>query len=72
MFNAIMDFVIDMHIKDLDNTETGIMGRIDLLNKFLKVVDFEIWKKLNKEKINPQFYSFRWLALLMAQDFEIL
>jgi hypothetical protein len=28
-----------MHIKDMDETEQGVMGRMRVLNKYLKVVD---------------------------------
>lgn len=40
MFSSLMTFLIDMHIKDMDETEQGIMGRMRILNKYLKVVDF--------------------------------
>jgi len=32
----------------------------------LKVVDLEVWEKLEEEKVNPQFYALRWLMLLMC------
>lgn len=41
------------------------------LNKYLRVVDGELWEKMEKEKIYPQYYSFRWLALFLAQEFEL-
>lgn len=66
-----MTFLIDMHIKDMDETEQGIMGRMRILNKYLKVVDLELWNRLEEEKILPQYYSFRWLALLLAQEFGL-
>lgn len=47
------------------------MGRMKILNKYLKVVDYELWSKLEREKIEPQYYSFRWLALLLAQEFGL-
>lgn len=67
MFAALMTFLIDMHIKDMDNSEIGIHGKMITLNKYLKVVDLELWSKLESEKIMPQYYSFRWLTLLLAQ-----
>jgi TBC1 domain family member 13 len=42
-----------------------------ILNKYLKVVDLELWSRLEEEKILPQYYSFRWLALLLAQEFGL-
>lgn len=71
MFASIMTFALDMHVKDLDNTEEGIMGRMKTLNKYLKVIDYELWDKLDSEKIIPHYYSFRWLTLMLAQEFGL-
>jgi hypothetical protein len=40
MFSALITPVIDMHIKDMDKSEQGIMGRMNTLNKYLKAVDY--------------------------------
>lgn len=45
MFSSLMTFLIDMHIKDMDDSEHGITGRMRLLNRYLKVVDYELWRK---------------------------
>lgn len=62
-----MGFVIDMHIKEMDESVEGIMGKMKIMNDFLKVVDYNLWEKLNSEGVAPQYYSFRWLSLLLAQ-----
>lgn len=51
----------------MDKSDHGIMGRMNTLNKYLKAVDYELWEKLDSESVNPQFYSFRWLALMLSQ-----
>lgn len=71
MFASIMSFVIDMHIKEMDESIEGIMGKMKSLNDFLKVVDYNLWEKLNSEGILPQYYSFRWLSLMLAQQFGL-
>jgi|JI10StandDraft_1071094.scaffolds.fasta_scaffold1881063_1 hypothetical protein len=71
MFSALMTSLIDMHIKDMDDSEHGITGRMRMLNRFLKVVDLELWSRLEAEKILPEYYSFRWLALLLGQEFGL-
>jgi hypothetical protein len=43
MFAHTMSFVIDMHIKEMDDSAEGIMGKMRVLNDFLKVVDFGLW-----------------------------
>lgn len=53
MFSSLMTFLIDLHIKDMDQSEHGITGRMRMLNRFLKVVDYELWNKLDSEKILP-------------------
>ena len=35
-----------MHIKDMDKSVEGINGRMFELNKHLKMVDYDLWKKL--------------------------
>jgi hypothetical protein len=71
MFSALITPVIDMHIKDMDKSEQGIMGRMNTLNKYLKAVDYELWNKLDREAVHPQFYTFRWLALMLSQEFGL-
>jgi hypothetical protein len=46
MFSALITPIIDMHIKDMDKSGQGIMGRINCLNKYLKAIDYELWYKL--------------------------
>jgi hypothetical protein len=48
MFSSLIAPVIDMHIKDMDKSDHGIMGRIATLNKYLKAVDYELWEKLDQ------------------------
>ena len=43
MFASLMSFVIDMHIKEMDESIEGIMGKMKSLNIFLKVVDYNLW-----------------------------
>ena len=71
MFSSLITPVLDMHIKDMDKSHEGINGRMQELNRHLKVFDYELWKKLEDESVNPQFYSFRWLALMLSQEFGL-
>lgn len=47
------------------------MGRMMSLNKYLRIVDGQLWQKMEQQGIYPQFYSFRWLALFLAQEFGL-
>ena len=37
----------------------------------LMVISPEIWKRLDDLKIDPFYYSFRWMTLLYAQEFQM-
>lgn len=39
MLSAMLSFVIDMHIKEMDDCDNGIIGRMIFLNRYLRVVD---------------------------------
>lgn len=44
----------------------------DLVNFFyFKLFYFFFLKKKENKKLNPQFYSFRWITLLLSQEFEL-
>eukprot|EP01117_Protostelium_nocturnum_P010817 TRINITY_DN3900_c0_g1_i1.p1 TRINITY_DN3900_c0_g1~~TRINITY_DN3900_c0_g1_i1.p1 ORF type:complete len:400 (+),score=59.88 TRINITY_DN3900_c0_g1_i1:385-1584(+) len=70
-FTNLMAEIRDNFCKTLDNSEVGIHGRILKLNQLLATTDHELWSSLEEKKLNPQFYSFRWLTLLLSQEFEL-
>ena len=37
----------------------------------LKEVDELLWKRLEELEIKPQYYSFRWLTLMLSQEFAL-
>jgi len=37
----------------------------------LKASDVTVWLKLQQQDIKPQYYAFRWLTLLLSQEFEL-
>ena len=45
-----------------------------LMNKFMKRVkekDTPLWCRLDQQELKPQFYAFRWLTLLLSQEFSL-
>jgi len=38
---------------------------------YLKMADVTVWLKLQQQDIKPQYYAFRWLTLLLSQEFEL-
>jgi TBC1 domain family member 13 len=37
----------------------------------LKVIDPQVFANLEEQQVNHQFYSLRWLMLLMCQEFDM-
>ncbi|KAK4051847.1 hypothetical protein OIV83_002552 [Microbotryomycetes sp. JL201] len=40
-------------------------------DNLLKIVDFELWQKLEELAIEPQLYAIRWLRLLFTREFPL-
>ncbi|KAJ6846011.1 TBC1 domain family member 5-like [Iris pallida] len=61
----------DNFCKQLDNSVVGIRSTITKLSQLLKKHDEELWRHLEiTTKVNPQFYAFRWITLLLTQEFN--
>ncbi|XP_010522393.1 PREDICTED: TBC1 domain family member 13 [Tarenaya hassleriana] len=60
----------DFYCQQLDNSVMGIRSAITRLSQILKEHDDELWRHLEiTTKVNPQFYAFRWITLLLTQEF---
>ncbi|CAD6261186.1 unnamed protein product [Miscanthus lutarioriparius] len=61
----------DNFCKQLDNSVVGIRSTITRLSQLLRRHDEELWRHLEVvTKVNPQFYAFRWITLLLTQEFK--
>ncbi|KAK6122878.1 hypothetical protein DH2020_043404 [Rehmannia glutinosa] len=61
----------DNFVQQLDNSVVGIRSTITRLSRLLKEHDEELWRHLEMTtKVNPQFYAFRWITLLLTQEFN--
>ncbi|XP_076915572.1 uncharacterized protein LOC143574968 [Bidens hawaiensis] len=61
----------DNFCKQLDNSVVGIRSTITKMSQLLKHHDEELWRHLElTTKVNPQFYAFRWITLLLTQEFN--
>ncbi|CAG7909102.1 unnamed protein product [Brassica rapa] len=58
-------------VKQLDNSVVGIRSAITRLSQLVRKHDEELWRHLEiTTKVNPQFYAFRWITLLLTQEFS--
>ncbi|THU56071.1 hypothetical protein C4D60_Mb11t13400 [Musa balbisiana] len=75
----------DNFCQKLDNSVVGIRSTISKLSELLKNHDGELWRHLEITtktlalfpanmtlKVNPQFYAFRWITLLLTQEFNFV
>lgn len=61
----------DNYCQQLDNSVVGIRSTITKLSQILRDHDEELWRHLEVTcKVNPQFYAFRWITLLLTQEFN--
>jgi hypothetical protein len=59
----------DNFIKTLDDSACGIGAMMVKMMSMLKQTDVELWISLEKKQLKPQFFAFRWLTLLLSQEF---
>eukprot|EP00249_Psilotum_nudum_P019955 c27495_g1_i1 orf=620-2161(+) len=61
----------DHFCQQLDNSAVGIRSTIARLTILLRRQDEELWRHLElTSKVNPQFFAFRWITLLLTQEFS--
>lgn len=70
-FTALMSEIRDFFIKSLDESENGIRGMMNKLSCLLEKTDPAVFNRLKDQGIFPQYYSFRWLTLLLSQEFPL-
>ncbi|KAK2643992.1 hypothetical protein Ddye_019187 [Dipteronia dyeriana] len=70
-FVEVLSGFRDHFCQQLDNSVVGIRSTISKLSQLLKEHDEELWRHLEvTTKVNPQFYAFRWITLLLTQEFN--
>ncbi|CAH0716547.1 unnamed protein product, partial [Brenthis ino] len=70
-FTNLMAEIRDFFIRTLDETESGINYKMSKLCECVKKNDRAVWDRLEKQELRPQYYSFRWLTLLLSQEFSL-
>ncbi|CAM2709560.1 unnamed protein product [Rotaria socialis] len=58
-------------MKVYDKSEFGILGRMQKFSMLLKELDKEVHEYFEQENLKPEFYAFRWLTLLLSQEFHL-
>ncbi|KNC53880.1 RabGAP/TBC protein [Thecamonas trahens ATCC 50062] len=69
LFTNLMSEIKELFVSQLDYSDSGVMGAIKAIEAELQWFDFELFEHLQKNHIDPRFYAFRWLTLLLTQEF---
>jgi len=70
-FTNLMSDVMNNFCKSLDKSEVGINSTMRKLNLLLKEVDVVLWQNMEEKRLDMEFYSFRWLTLILSQEFDL-
>jgi len=70
-FNNLMVHLRDNFMKIYDNSEFGIHGRMKKFSMLLKRFDEQVFLCFDEQKLKSEFYAFRWLTLLLSQEFHL-
>ncbi|XP_006818481.1 TBC1 domain family member 13-like, partial [Saccoglossus kowalevskii] len=70
-FMNLMSEIRDSFIKSLDDSASGINATMTNTMLKLKSKDMRLWLKLQEQDLKPQFFIFRWVTLLLSQEFPL-
>lgn len=70
-FTNLMSEIRDFFIKTLDETDHGINTMMSMLMSRLKDFDLDVFHLFQLQDLKPQYYSFRWITLLLSQEFPL-
>ncbi|XVE54427.1 hypothetical protein DITRI_Ditri03aG0080500 [Diplodiscus trichospermus] len=71
-FVRLLSDSVDHFCQQLDNSSVGILSTLSRLAELLKANDEELWRHLEfTSKVKPQYYAFRWITLLLTQEFNL-
>ncbi|KAF5301241.1 hypothetical protein FQR65_LT00941 [Abscondita terminalis] len=70
-FTNLMSEIRDFFIKTLDEAECGINSMMTRMLVQLKNCDLDVWLRFQQLELRPQYYSFRWITLLLSQEFPL-
>ncbi|KAJ5079284.1 tbc1 domain family member 13-like [Anaeramoeba ignava] len=70
-FTNLMGEINNYFCQSLDSTSLGINATVSKIDFLIKKADFQLWNHLQKMQVYPYFYIFRWVSLLLSQEFTM-
>lgn len=61
----------DVFVEDLDDSTTGIKGRMAGIDSLLQHHDVKLHTWLVELGIDPTFYTLRWITTLLSREFDL-
>ena len=70
-FTNLMAELRDHFCSKLDHTALGITAKVTMMEQLIRKKDPEVGRLLARLKVSPTFYGFRWITLLMTQEWDL-
>lgn len=70
-FVELVSAVRDNFNREMDSSAVGVMADMAALNAQLRRADYTLWAHLEAQGVDHRFYSFRWVTLLLSQEFSL-
>ena len=66
-----LEGVRENFVKELDDSQYGIGSNMKRLYELVKQKDPVVYNVLERQNLKPEFFAFRWLSLLLSQEFQL-
>lgn len=70
-FSMLMSEIQDLFIRNMDDSDSGIKGRINEFMNVLQEHDPDLVAVMRTQGLDPTFFSLRWVTTLMAREFDL-
>ena len=70
-FTILVSYLGDNFCRTLDKDELGIQGSLNMYREKFQTADPILYQHMEELNLRPEFYCFRWVTLLMSQEFIV-
>lgn len=70
-FSTLMSEIQDLFIRNMDDSDSGIKGRINEFMNVLQEHEPDLVALMQTQGLDPTFFSLRWVTTLMAREFDL-
>ena len=70
-FTNLMAELRDHFCSKLDHTNVGITAKVQTMERLIGAKDAEVGRVLSRLRVSPTFYGFRWITLLLTQEWDL-